>query len=101
MCVFDSYAVKHAFRPARSGEDVVDAAADVAVEFLEVGRCDTCGLDEVVEFEDEFVFGVKSAVAYYGAEVTDGGFTAFHVEREGDTARGGGKDVFEFGLHGH
>jgi len=73
----------------------------VAVEFLEVRRGDAGGLDEIVEFEDEFVFGVEAAMADDGAEVADGGFAAFHVEGERNAAGGSGENVFELGLHGH
>ncbi len=64
-------AVEDAFRPARRGQDVVDAPPDVAVEFLEIVGGDAGCFDEAVEFEDEFVLRVELAEAYYLAEVSD------------------------------
>ena len=42
--------VEDALRPARGGEDYVDGAADVGVEFLEVVGGGAGVFDEVVEF---------------------------------------------------
>ena len=50
--------VEHALGPAGRGEDVVDGAADVRVEALQIVRSDAGRLDKVVEFEPEFVLGV-------------------------------------------
>lgn len=54
--VGDGDAVEQTFCPAGGGEDTVDAATNMGVEFLQVIAGDPGGLDEAVEFEHQFVF---------------------------------------------
>ena len=97
----ESHVVEDALGPASGGEDDVDGAADVGIEFLQVVGGSAGGFDEAVEFEDEFVAGTEGGEADDLAEVADGSFAAFHVEGEGHGGARGGEDVGEVGVGGH